>query len=256
MTADHARAFLHAGDAILSLLLNALEGKEPDLTVTREPYEHFSHLNDRIDRAVGVTAHVDEEGDRPVVVFSVTTDPQDKAIEIRIEPSRLLYGIDRPAYIEVLKTVEDIRVEAQPEEQQPNDTLELEREELPVASRSVPSTDVVLSYSGRLSILRPALERFLVAEGGQQMAVPAAGADLTDSILATAEESMGLDWNQREALQARMKVACKRVMVQFGINAEKAEEVAERLVAWMRIQAPDLPAETTVAVVDAQGDQP
>ena len=88
------------------------------------------------------------------------------------------------------------------------------------------------------------------------MAVPAAGADLTDSILATAEESMGLDWNQREALQARMKVACKRVMVQFGINAEKAEEVAERLVAWMRIQAPDLPAETTVAVVDAQGDQP
>src|SRR5947199_739066 len=77
VTADHARAFLHAGDAILSLLLNALEGKEPDLTVTREPYEHFSHLNDRIDRAVGVTAHVDEEGDRPVVVFSVTTDPQD-----------------------------------------------------------------------------------------------------------------------------------------------------------------------------------
>jgi hypothetical protein len=41
LTTDHARAFLHAGDAILGVLLNALEGKQPDLTVTREPYESF-----------------------------------------------------------------------------------------------------------------------------------------------------------------------------------------------------------------------
>ena len=39
------------------------------------------------------------------------------------------------------------------------------------------------------------------------------------------------------ALQARLKVACKRVLVQFGSTPEKAEEVAERLVTWLRVQA-------------------
>lgn len=39
LTVDHARAFLHAGDAILGVLINAFEGKQPDLTFTREPYE-------------------------------------------------------------------------------------------------------------------------------------------------------------------------------------------------------------------------
>ena len=34
IAADHARAFLHAGDAILGILLNAFEGKQPDLIAT------------------------------------------------------------------------------------------------------------------------------------------------------------------------------------------------------------------------------
>lgn len=67
---------------------------------------------------------------------------------------------------------------------------------------------------------------------------------------------MGLDWKQREALQARLKVACKRVLVQFGCAVEKADELAERLVAWMRIQASDLTVESSVAGVEANGVQP
>ncbi len=51
---------------------------------------------------------------------------------------------------------------------------------------------------------------------------------------------MGLDWKRREPLQARLKVACKRVLVQFGSDAAKAENVAERLVAWLRVQAPEV----------------
>src|SRR5262245_47657110 len=104
IAADHARAFLHAGDAILGILLNAFEGKQPDLIATREPYESFPHLNERIDRAVVVEARIDEEGDRPIVVLTVATGPRGEAIDLRVEPSRLLYGIDREAYVEVLKT--------------------------------------------------------------------------------------------------------------------------------------------------------
>ena len=113
VTSDHARAFVHAGDAILSVLLNALEGKQPDLTVTREPYESFPHLNDRIDRAVSVEARIDEDGERPMVVFLVATGQRGEAIELRVEPSRLLYGIDRSAYIEVIRTADLVAAEAE-----------------------------------------------------------------------------------------------------------------------------------------------
>jgi hypothetical protein len=58
---DHARGFLHAGDAIVGVLLNALEGKGPNLLLTREPYERFAHLCERIDRSVGLEARVELE---------------------------------------------------------------------------------------------------------------------------------------------------------------------------------------------------
>jgi len=244
VTADHARAFLHAGDAILSVLLNALEGKEPDLTVTREPYERFQHLNERIDRAVSIGVRVDEDADRPVVVFAVATGPRDEAIEIRIEPSRLLYGIDRSAYVEVLRMAAAVVEEAEVDEEPTSP----EEAELPVLAPALASpllAEVVPSYSGRLIALRPALQDFLMAEVSKPVKAPAGDAGLTDSLLATADKNMGLDWKQREPIQARLKVAFKRVLVQCGIDSKKAEEVAERLVTWMRIQVPDDLAEVT-----------
>jgi hypothetical protein len=83
IAADHARAFLYAGDAILGVLLAALEGKQPDLIVTRESYESFPHLNERIDRAVALEARVDDHGDHPIFVLSVATGPHEEAIELR-----------------------------------------------------------------------------------------------------------------------------------------------------------------------------
>jgi hypothetical protein len=89
LATDHTRAFVHTGDVILSVLLNALEGKEPDLTFTREPYERFSHLNERIDQAVAVEAHVDDDEDRPMVVIAVATGPKNEAITV----AALLYCV-------------------------------------------------------------------------------------------------------------------------------------------------------------------
>jgi hypothetical protein len=239
VAADHARAFLHAGDAILSVLLNALEGTEPDLTATREPWERFPHLNERIDQAVGVEARIDEDGDRPVVVFAVATGPRNEAIEIRIEPSRLLYGIDRSAYIEILKTVGEARPEAKDDEDRETaDQGPIDTESTPAAA-SRPLTEVVPTYSGRLAALRPGLEGFLHAEGWRFELTPPGCMDLTDSLLATADQNIGLDWKQRAALQARLKVAFRRVLMQFGSDAERARGIAQRLVTWMRIQAPD-----------------
>ena len=111
LTIDHTRTFLHVGDAILGVLLNALEGKEPDLSETNESYETFQHYNDRIDRHASMRARIDEESDRPIVVFTITTGSYEEAFELRVEPSRLLYETDRQAYIEVLNTTNVVSVD-------------------------------------------------------------------------------------------------------------------------------------------------
>ncbi len=255
LTTDHARAFLHAGDAILGVLLNALEGKQPDLTVTREPYESFPHLNERIDRAVSVEARIDEDGERPMVVFSVATGPQGEAIELRVEPSRLLYGIDRSAYVEVLRTADLVVAEG---EEAADEEHEAAPEAVEPSAANVPATTVSLTefvptYSGVLEPLRGGFGEFLTAQGVDASATAQGGTRLIESLLATVDQNMGLDWKRREPLQARLKVACKRVLVQFGSTPEKAEGVAERLVAWLRVQAPEvgpqIPAAPVVQVV-------
>jgi|CXWL01.1.fsa_nt_gi hypothetical protein len=260
VTSDHARAFVHAGDAILSVLLNALEGKQPDLTVTREPYESFPHLNDRIDRAVSVEARIDEDGERPMVVFLVATGPRGEAIELRVEPSRLLYGIDRSAYIEVIRTADLLAAEAEEaegeKEQQATAPEPVELAGIGAVTAAEALTELVPIYGGLLEHFRAGLDGFLIAEGLEPAGAVEGGAKLIDSLLATAEENMGLDWKQREPLQARLKVACKRVLVQFGCASEKAEDVAERFVVWLRVQVPEVGVGSIVAPVVADGCQP
>lgn len=241
------------------VLLNALEGKQPDLTVTREPYESFPHLNERIDRAVSVEAHIDEDGERPMVVFSVATGPRGEAIELRVEPSRLLYGIDRSAYIEVLRTADLVVAEAEDVEDVEGVEEDAAAPE-PVTAPGIGATpvavaltDLVPTYEGLLEPLRAGLGDFLSAEGVDPATLAEGGARLTDSLLATAEQNMGLDWRRREPLQARLKVACKRALVQFGSTPEKAEDVAERMVAWLRVQAPEVGGGSPVAPAVAEG---
>lgn len=238
---DHARAFLHAGDAILGILLNAFDGKQPDLVATREPYESFPHLNEKIDRAVAVEVRVDDDGERPVVVFSVNAGSLGGAIELRVEPSRLLYGIDREAYVEVLRAA-DLPIEEH--EAAADESAITAGEPVDLTSADVgtlkgPVAEVVEAYSGALATLRPGVEAFLVTEGlDPNAAAASSGGKLIDSLLATSDENMALDWKQRETIQAKLKVACKRVLVRLGQTAEVADRVAERFVGWLRVQAP------------------
>lgn len=241
IAADHARSFLHAGDAILGLLLNALEGKQPDLAGTREPYESFPHFNEQIDRAVAVEARIEEDEDRSILIFSVATGPHDEAIELRIEPSRLLYGVDRTAYVEILRTIE-LLVE---EEEEAGEQSEVETFEPGIAETTVPAIEsggptpeLKTRYEGALSSLREGVEAFLQAEKINLSAVEN-GAQIVDSLLATADHNLVLDWTQRETMQAKLKVACKRVLVRFGCELTRADDVAERFVSWLRGQAPD-----------------
>lgn len=258
ISADHARAFLHAGDAILGILLNAFEGKQPDLISTREPYESFPHLNDRIDRAVAVEVRIDENEDRPMVVFSVATGPRGEAIELRVEPSRLLYGIDRGAYVEVLKTAELAVAEEEEAEWPEGETADLEMPgaPAPIGLAEGPVTELQADYRGDLASLRDGARAFLLAESVDPAAVDSAGARLIDSLLATAEQNMALDWKQREAMLSKLKVASKRVLVRFGCRPEEADTLASRFVSWLRVQAPDTPLSAPATRVSERRERP
>lgn len=248
VTSDHARAFLHAGDAILGVLLNAFEGKQPDLIATREPYESFPHLNERIDRAVRVSVGMDEDGELPLVLFCVTTGPPNEAIELRVEPSRLLYGIDREAYIEVLKIAESVAVKRDVEIPTEGVSKRSKVADVPfvaVAASSGPTTKLASSYDGALTTLRTGVGDFLIAEGLDPQAKNVDGFRLVDSLLATVEQNAGLDWKEREPMQARLKIASKRALVQFGVGSEKADVVAGRLVGWLRVQMPNVGTDGT-----------
>ena len=232
---DHARSFLHTGDAIVGVLLNALEGKQPNLLATREPYERFAHLCERIDRSVGLEARVELEHDFPVLVVSLSIGNKAEAIDLRIEPSRLLYGIDRTTFVGVLSDTPELLVEDDDEDEGDAPSAAVPTTEPESGAHAEPAAAVVVgSYSGMLAYLRDSLRAFVVSEGIN--ATP--NDELLNSLLATAESNSGVDWQSRENLQARMKIGFRRVLSKEGIDPTKAVDASERLLTWLKVSAP------------------
>lgn len=227
VTTNECRAYLVTADAILALLLAAYEGKEPDLLSTREPYERFERFHRRIDEAVTMGASIDDETGLLMVTLRVSS--QDEGIELILEPSKLLYALDRFVYVELLRAAAI-----------PAPLVEVEPKGAPIvrgtfAEASAVMSQVVSEYDGALSPLKNPLQEFLHSLGGLEAVV--ASTNLRDSLLATAERNMGLDWTEREPLQAGMKVALKRTLTKFGVAPDRAEQTAERLVGWFKANA-------------------
>jgi hypothetical protein len=98
LSVHHHRAAVLSADAIVTFLHQAYLEAELDLVRTREPYERFDHLHRLIDAQVSLQASVDEEGFLAVEVAL----PSGDSLPLRVEASRLLYQLDRDAFIEAL----------------------------------------------------------------------------------------------------------------------------------------------------------
>ncbi len=98
LSVHHHRAAVLSADAIVTFLHQAYLEAELDLVRTREPYERFDHLHELIDTHVSMQADVDEEG---FLTIDVTL-PSGDILPLRVEASRLLYQLDRDAYVEAL----------------------------------------------------------------------------------------------------------------------------------------------------------
>ncbi len=238
LTANQLRTYLVTADTLLALLLAALEGTEPDLQFTREPYERFLHLHERIDASVSVEATVDYDSDTPAVVVNMSTGGLPDGVELRIEPSRLLYAIDRTAYIEILAASAVQIAEEAAEAAAPPAAPIAQTEEVP---ETEPPSEIIATYTGRLLPLAAELRRYIGTLNLTTVPDPPSEGQFIDSLLATAEANMGTDWRERDALQARMKVALRRTLSQFGLPDDAARNGSEHLMVWFRIQTVGLP---------------
>lgn len=98
LSAHHRRSAVLSADAIVTFLHQAYLEAELDLIRTREPYERFEHLHGLVDTHVSLQADVDEDGFLSVEVML----PSGDVLPLRVEASRLLYQLDRDAYVEAL----------------------------------------------------------------------------------------------------------------------------------------------------------
>ncbi len=238
LTNNERRAFLLTADTILAILLSAHDGTEPDLQHTREPYDRFLHLHERLDRAVTVESAVEDYEDRQILVLTLRIGSLREGVSLRVEPSRLLYAMDRTAYVDFL----DSSATEAPAEVVAAPVFEYTSTELRRAPEpDIPNAEVVPSYEGVLSPLKRALGEYLKSLDLSPTEVSPT-ANLRDSVLTAAEPHLGLDWASRETLLAGMKVALRRTLIQFGIDHKRADQSAAHLVSWLKIQTIGLTA--------------
>jgi hypothetical protein len=108
LSVHHRRAAMLAADAIITFLHEAYLEREPDPVRTFEPYERFEATNTIIDERASLRAEPDEDGFLRVVVIL----PDGDEVPLAIEPSRLLFGVDREAYKLVLNACREAKAAA------------------------------------------------------------------------------------------------------------------------------------------------
>ena len=104
LSVHHRRAALLAADAIVTFLHEAYLERDPDPVLTLEPFERFAESNATIDEYAAIIAEADEDG----ILRARVLLPNDEEIPLSVEPSRLLFGVDREAYKLALNVCRDV----------------------------------------------------------------------------------------------------------------------------------------------------
>lgn len=98
----HRRSTVLAADAVVAFLYQAYLGARLNPISSREPWEYFDQDNKLIDAHVKLSLIENDDDDLPTLHFLL---PEGNELPISIEVSRLLYQLDRTAYVEALNAV-------------------------------------------------------------------------------------------------------------------------------------------------------
>ena len=243
----HARVYLLSADTIITLILNAFDGKEPSLLHTREPPDRFRHLNQRIDAGCALDAEVDETG---TLVLRVLAGPQseDDAIELRVAPSELLYYLDRQAYVSVLDALRGIEpVEAEEAEKAEASPVtsetevapaEAEEPEQPATARPAAGLQLLTEYQGRFADKVTPFYEFLIhslLDGNDTQAERVL--HFVYTLLARMDELAVVDWYERSSARSRVQVFVKRLVRVAKIDGIGLE-TTPTIIEWIAGQIP------------------
>lgn len=117
LSIHHRRAAVLSADAIVTFLHSAYLESKFDLTRSREPYERFQEYNDLIDSKIPIEVNVEEDG---FIGLNVKLSPEN-TLPLRFEISRVLFQLDRDAYVEALnaaKSLLELHPDSENEEQE------------------------------------------------------------------------------------------------------------------------------------------
>ena len=103
LSVHHRRAALLAADAIVTFFHEDYLEREPDPVLTMEPLDRFAESNAIIDEHTAIVAEADEHG----ILHARVLLPNEDEITLTVEPSRLLFGVDREAYKLALNVCRD-----------------------------------------------------------------------------------------------------------------------------------------------------
>lgn len=102
----HRRTAVLSADAIVAFLHKAYLDSQLDPGSSREPWECFANDNALIDAHVGLSVEADDDGNTSLN-FRL---PGGDVVPLQIEVSRLLYQLDRDAYVEALNAARGVAV--------------------------------------------------------------------------------------------------------------------------------------------------
>lgn len=243
----HARVYLLSADTIITLILNAFDGKEPSLLHTREPPDRFRHLNQRIDSGCALDAEVDETG---TLVLRVQAGPkrEDDTIELRVAPSELLYYLDRQAYVSVLEALRSGEP-AQPEGEEPleenpgepeteSPSTEPEITKRPASTSSAPGLQLLADYRGRYADKATAFYEFLIQSllGGNDTQAERV-LHFAYTLLARMEELAVVDWHKRSPARSRVQVFVKRLLRAASVDGVDGAAIS-LIIEWLAREIP------------------
>jgi len=100
LSSHHRRSALFAADMLVTFLHEAYLQKEMNLAAPHEPYERFQATNEQIDQHCTLIPRMDGRGGIQVTVLL----PKENKIMLTISASKLLFGIDREAYLQAAGT--------------------------------------------------------------------------------------------------------------------------------------------------------
>lgn len=107
LAVHHRRTAVLAADAIVAFLHMAYLDAQLNPSSSREPWERFAADNTLIDAHVGLAVDAeDSDSSTPTLRFLL---PGGDDLSIKIEVSRLLYQLDRGAYVEALNAARGVQ---------------------------------------------------------------------------------------------------------------------------------------------------